>query len=147
MHRVIPVALAALVTLNCSDSAAPLRAACTTPETVTITTTKTGNGLVIDWTPTCSVALVLVEDDGSDMWYAWAPNLDENSTEASNIINPAVTYGQLPPGTEGSDETLPLVAGQTYDIILWRVVPEGAPATCIQRFSNVCLIGQKQFTY
>ena len=150
MNRRLPALFAPLLVvaaLGCNDSTAPETTSCATTRTVDITTTKTATGMVINWSPGCSAAMVLVEEGGSDMWYAIAPDLDENSTEASNIIKPSVTYGQVPAGAEGSPETQTLVAGRTYEIVIWRVVAPGATATCHERFGNACLIGLEQFVY
>jgi len=135
-----------LLSAACSDRvAAP--AACL-PETGSVQATikSTANGIVFDWQPACAVALVLVEEDASDMWAAMAPNLDANATDVQNIIRPPVTYGQVPAGAEEGAPALTLAPGKTYELVLWKVVSPGTSLTCQQRFSNACLLAVKPFT-
>lgn len=143
--RSLPLAiLAAAATLSCGDITLPQ--ACTANTgSVTASVAKSQNGVVFDWSPACPVAMVLVEDNGSDMWYAAAADLSSTSTESSNIILPPVTYGTAPSGTDGiPPETL--VAGHTYTVVLWRVISAGSTASCQQRNGNACLLTVKSFT-
>ena len=138
--------LAAAATLSCSDSTPPRNLAC--PDNtgaVNASVAVSANGVVFDWTPACAVAMVLVEEDASDMWVAMAPNLSSTSTQSSNIILPPVTYGVAPVGTD-ADPPETLLAGHTYELVLWRVVPAGATANCQARNGNACLLAVKTFT-
>jgi len=136
--------LAAAATLSCSDSSAPRGCAANTGS-VNASVTASPTAVVFDWTPQCAVAMVLVEEDASDMWVVAAPNLSSTSTESSNIILPPVTYGVAPSGTD-ADPPQTLIAGHTYDLVLWRVLSSGATANCQQRNGNACLLAVKTFT-
>ncbi|MEN8184751.1 MAG: hypothetical protein ABFS46_19695 [Myxococcota bacterium] len=82
-----------------------------------------GAEVVFDWTPACDVALVLVEPlgSGADLWAVALP-------DESNGIAPPVTYGVVPPGAESNEAAAPLTPGETYELILWRIMPDGSAA-------------------
>lgn len=144
------IVLVCAFTVACSgDAAGPADAECSA-ETTSVTATVTGTtSAVFNWTPACAVALLIVEEDGSDMWwispFAGEPPAD-TTPEAANRITPSVTYGQVPAGMAHSDETLPLVPGRSYDVALWRVLPAGSQAQCQEKFDNWCLLTMKTFT-
>ena len=73
--------------------------------------------LVIDWHPECAVSLVIIEpeDSGADQWFV--------GNENENAVNPHLAYG-LAPVDVYSSEPIPLVAGQTYKVILYRWLGE-----------------------
>jgi hypothetical protein len=71
--------------------------------------------------------------------------LSGTSTEAANIILPPVTYGQVPTGTEELEPAATLVAGQTYELILWKIIPSGANVVCQSRNQNACMLTVKAF--
>jgi hypothetical protein len=111
---------------------------------VTASVTKSGSNVVFDWAPRCPVALLLVEQEASDMWVVNAPNFSETSTTAANVIFPSVTYGQTPSGSEVDAIPKPLVAGTTYNLVLWMVVPSST--NCVtMRVQNACLVALKSF--
>jgi hypothetical protein len=141
--RISPLFATALtVSLACSDSPTE-PSACATAGSVNVTVT-TGANLSFDWSPRCAVALVLVEADASDQWSLSVPDLDETSTEASNIITPPVAYGETRVGLESSEAT-PLVAGLTYEVILWKLVAPNSTVQCQQRFGNACMLAVHPF--
>jgi hypothetical protein len=142
--RISPLCATALIlSLACSDS--PTQpAACATAGSVNVTVT-TGATLSFDWSPRCAVALVLVEADASDQWSLSVPDLDETATESSNLITPPVLYGESRAGLESSEAT-PLVAGLTYEVILWKFVAPNSTVQCQERFGNACLLAVKEFT-
>ena len=82
---------------------------CTGPVTVTV---SSGASPTFDWTPRCSVFLVLVEQGASDRWLV--------ISYGSNAITPPVRYGVQPPFASQEEATIPLEAGQTYDVVLGR---------------------------
>lgn len=75
-----------------------------------------GSEVAIDWNPECSICLLLVEPvgSGSDMWVIYVDN--------ANNISPPVTYGVAPVGCTEDAPAVPLVAGQGYEVFLWRWV-------------------------
>lgn len=148
MRPILVSTLLIATAASCSDNpGAPTRTPCTAETgAVSVTVTKSGGSVTFDWNPTCAVAMVLVEEDASDRWVLMAPGLDDTSSTAANIIVPPVTYGQAPQGAEEYEPAMTLVAGHTYDLVLWKVVPPGATVQCQQRFSNVCLLAVKSFT-
>jgi hypothetical protein len=144
MRSTLLAFFAALAALSCSDSTPPRDCTANTGS-VNASVAVTQTGIVFDWTPACAVALLLVEEDGSDMWVVAAPNLSSTSTESSNIILPPITYGVAPSGTD-ADPPQTLIAGRTYDLVLWKVLAAGATANCQQRNGNACLLAVKTFT-
>jgi len=131
----------------CADDkgAGPETGCDATTTSVNATATVSGSNVVFSWEPRCAVVLVLVEEDADDMWGVSAPDLSGTATEASNIILPPVTYGQIPSGAEEIEPASPLVAGRTYELILWKIVPAGANVSCLSRLDNACLIAVKAF--
>jgi hypothetical protein len=101
--------------------------------------------VVFDWAPDCAVAFLLIEEEASDRWGIIAPGLSNSSTESANIISPSVTYGVVPPGTDEITPPEPLIAGRTYELLLWKIVPAGSTALCQARFENACLLTIKEF--
>lgn len=83
--------------------------------TVSINVT-TGGDVTFDWDPACGICLLLVEpvESGSDMWSIYVDN--------ANDIVPSITYGVAPAGAVEDMPAIPLVAGQRYEVILWRWV-------------------------
>jgi hypothetical protein len=91
--------------------------------------------------------LLLVEENGSDRWAINAPESSWGSQTTANIIRPPVSYGQVPAGTVAADLPLPLVAGTTYELVLWRILPPGhSGAGCIMKWDSACLTAVKEFT-
>ena len=91
--------------------------------------------------------MVLVEaDGGADQWVIAEPFFNELSTESANILAPPITYGVTPIGADVVQSPTNLVAGQSYTLILWRVIPAGSSVKCEVRVQNSCLIAFKAFT-
>lgn len=105
-----------------------------------------GTSVVFDWNPRCPVAMLLVEEDASDMWGISTDEATWNRPEDANRIDPAITYGTSQPGVSQFQDAQRLVTGVTYELILWRVLPEGSTAQCQQRFGNLCLLAVQPFT-
>jgi hypothetical protein len=125
--------LVALPGIACSDTTAPLVEECD-PETVSVAPTVTvGASVVFDWNPACGVALLLVEEGASDRWVINTPESTWYTPSEANAILPPVTYGEAPAGLEEDFPAEPLVAGQTYELVLWRALPPeaGDGAGCI----------------
>jgi hypothetical protein len=145
--RIISALAAALLAAGCSDSSSgPKDTACKAETSSVDATVQAGSSVIFDWTPSCPVALLLVEQDGGDQWVIAAPNFSETSTESANVIARPVTYGQVPAGAEENTPAAQLVVGQSYTLVLWRMVPPGSNVQCQQRFQNACLIAVKAFT-
>ncbi len=125
-----------------------------TAETGTVTpTVSAGRVPVFDWEPACAVALLLIEEDASDYWGISSDEESWTSPEQANRITPPVTYGVVPPGVSQIPDDpfdvpypIPLEVGVTYELVLWRILPEGSGAVCIERFENVCLLAVHEFT-
>ncbi|HYO46177.1 MAG TPA: hypothetical protein VEY33_05755 [Gemmatimonadota bacterium] len=91
---------------------------------------SSGTSPTFDWTPACSLFFVLVELGASDQWLV--------ISEGTNAITPPVRYGVQPPFAFQRDATIPLQAGQTYDVTLARWTgPDREDGT---------LIGNQNFT-
>ena len=82
---------------------------CTGPVTVEV---SSGTSPTFDWEPACRLFLVLVELGGSDQWIVLS--------EGENAIAPPVRYGIVPDGAVEQEPAIPLVAGQAYDLGLFR---------------------------
>jgi len=104
-----------------------------------------GSSVVFNWEPNCAVALLLVEQNGSDEWAIADPTLSNTSTEAVNKILPPVTYGQVPSGVDEDPPSSALVPGQSYTLVLWKLVPAGSTVQCQQNIDNACLLAVKAF--
>lgn len=79
-----------------------------------------GTEPTFSWTPACRLSFVLVEpaDSGRDLW---------GVGRRTNRIAPGVRYGVVPPGVSQTTEgpPVPLVAGQSYKIVLGRANESG----------------------
>lgn len=147
MRITVAIALGWLVAQGCSkDSTEPDAAPCTAGTGSVTAMVTVGTSVKFDWTPRCAVAMVLIEEDASDRWSVATLEDSWTSADAGNKILPPVTYGQTPAGTEIGEPPATLVAGRTYELILWRVLPSGSSAQCQQRFENMCLLVVSQFT-
>ena len=139
-----------LFLLACGDSTGPEAedeiAPCT--EQTGSVAVDVGDGLTptFGWTPACAVAMVLVEEGASDMWGVSTDEDTWANPAAANLIAPPVTYGVTPSGATPLDDDLPLEAGHTYELVLWRIIPASSTANCQQRFDNACLLAVHQFT-
>ena len=153
-HRCIIAIATILTAVGCgSDSTAPIAEVCS-PETTSFTATvSSGRSVVFDWEPTCPMAMVLVEEDGSDMWAIADDEGDNNvwdGPDEANLITPPVTYGVVPAVAGEPLQTrgpLPLAAGVTYDLVLIRVLSAGGLAQCPGlQLENACAVAVHPFT-
>lgn len=112
--------------------------------TVAVTVTS-GQAPTFAWDPSCSLAMLLVEEDASDMWGVATDEGGWGDPARANLIVPPVTYGVVPAGSSAFQDPLPLAAGTTYDLILWRVLPATSTAACVQRLENLCLMAAHAF--
>ena len=94
---------------------------------IDVEVTTTNDDVVFDWSPRCRVAMLGVEAEGGDRW--WIGNED------TNRIEPTVTYGVTPDGVDG-DVALPLVDGETYDVILWVATETGPYLAAVHEFER-----------
>ncbi len=133
--------------LGCGDDpASPENESPCTDETGTVVVSVTSAQTpTFTWDPACSVALLLVEEEASDMWGVGTDESVWNDPSLANLIAPPVTYGSVPSGSIAFQDPLPLVTGVTYELILWRILPATSTATCMQRFDNLCLMAVHPF--
>ena len=104
--------IAVVAALACSsDPAGPDTSLpeCTGPVTVEV---SSGTSPTFDWSPECRLFLVLVELGATDQWIV--------VSEGENAIAPPVRYGVVPDGAVEQELAIPLVAGQAYDVNLFR---------------------------
>lgn len=145
-NRIVGTVIVSIGVAGCSgDGTGPKNAGCPSETSSVQAIVTTGASVVFDWNPKCGVALLLVELDGSDQWGIATPNLEGNVTESDNIIHPPVTYGIVPAGAQEGPSPAALVAGQSYTLVLWKVVPAGSTIQCQQRFENACLLAVHAF--
>lgn len=123
----LTLALALLAACD-DDGVEPV--ACEADTSEVTATIETNGSVVFDWSPECSVFLVLVEEEASDVWGI-------QTMDQENGITPPVTYGTVPAGVEELMAPDPLVAGQTYELILWRKLPgDVASLAEVQEFTR-----------
>jgi hypothetical protein len=113
-----------------------------------LTVTVEGS-VVFDWSPACPVSAVLVEEDqqGGDMWWISTAESEQDwgPPESANAITPPITYGQNPDSLCFYGPQ-PLSDGETYSVALFRVLPSGSTASCLQREGPACLLTVEAFT-
>jgi len=137
----------ALAIAACGDDPTSPEVVPCTAETSSVTATvDAGQSVVFDWEPACGVAMLLVEEDASDMWGISTDEATWTRPDQGNLITPPVTYGVTPSGVTEFQEPLTFVAGGAYELILWRILPEGSQAQCEERFGNLCLLTVHPFT-
>jgi len=107
--RTVLAGALALSLAGCSDAAGPNRDPCTGDVTITV---SSGPTPTFTWTPACGVIGLLVEEEASDMWFI--------SATGSGTIGSGVKYGTVPPGATEETPPLTLLAGRTYEVILFR---------------------------
>ena len=134
-----------LSVLGCGDPAGPDQEACT-DQTGTVSVTVTA-GLTpsFNWSPACKVAVLLIEEDASDMWGISSDEATWANPAAANVIGPPIAYGSSHSGTTASQAPLPLVSGHTYEVVLWRAVSPSSSPPCMRRFENMCLLAVHPF--
>lgn len=98
-----------------------------------------------DWSPACGVAMILVEEDGGDVWGASTDQETWGNPASANMIHPPVTYGAALSGATTFEDAAPLLSGHTYEVVLWRAIPSSSTAPCQQRFDGMCLIAVHPF--
>ena len=149
--RSIPLTAGLLAILvvgpSCSDDATEPETVGCTAETASVTATvSSGATPTFNWEPRCAVAIVLVEEDASDQWGLSTDEESWTNPTTGNRITPPITYGTIPQGTVQTQAPQPLVTGRTYELILWRVLPPGSSASCLQKIENLCLLTVHEFT-
>lgn len=150
-HSLIPALLVVVITgAGCSDNTGPGQEDCPANlSSVTMTATVRAGSVAFDWTPSCPVAAVLVEEarQGSDVWWISAAQSaqDWGPPASANIITPPVTYGQNPGGLYFYGPQ-PLTGGESYSVAIFRVLPSGSTASCIQREGAACVVAVESFT-
>lgn len=144
---VATLAAATALLTACSDDAVTPSADECEPETSTVTPiVTTGEVVTFEWDPSCGVALLLVEEGASDQWGINTPEDSWETASEANLILPPVTYGLAPEGVEEDFPAEELVAGRTYELVLWRILPEGTTGDCIMMLENACLLAVHEFT-
>src|SRR5688572_26515771 len=146
MRGTISIAITAALVAGCdSNSTAPDEPACLPGTDSIVGTVTVGASVVFDWSPRCAVSLLLVERGAHDMWSIVPPATGINSPETRNLIMPPVTYGQVPAGIISTHGPEPLVAGVSYELILWRVIGSGSGTNCQAHPTTGCLVAVQPF--
>lgn len=144
-YRLVPMALLVAASSCSDDSTAPEELSCTATTHSVEATVSVDSSVTFTWSPACAVALVLVEGDDGDTWWVSTAESAWGSPETANKISPPVVYGQMPSAAADSYGPDPLVAGQTYELVLWSKVPDSVAAQCQATFSGMCLLTVKAF--
>jgi hypothetical protein len=146
MQRIVTAMVLVAAVAACSSDSTDTQTASCTNETTSVEPTIS---VVFDWKPACAVALVLVEtDSGHDMWWVatFDPESDVAPTVDANRIATHVSFGDVPSTATHSYGPDPLIAGKTYTLALWRVLPKGSTLHCLQNVESNCLLAVKTFT-
>lgn len=143
----ITFACASVCLLACGNATGPEEQAMPCTDDTGSVEVTVGPGLTpsFSWSPACAVAMVLVEEDGSDMWSAITDETLWDNPATANLVASPVTYGTAITGTTTSQEPLPLQTGHTYELVLWRILPASSKASCHQRSETACLLAVHQF--
>ncbi|MDX1494068.1 MAG: hypothetical protein R3253_08425 [Longimicrobiales bacterium] len=144
-YSYIACILLAFAFASCSDDPVALATPCSDDTGSVAVTVSDASPPVIRWDPDCSVAMLLIEEDASDQWLISTEEDLWDNAEMANLISPPVTYGAVPDGVDASGPAATLVEGTTYEVILWRVLPDGSSADCQQMFGQVCLLAVHEF--
>jgi len=149
-HRIRPPALSLvpLLALACTDATGPESQGppCRDDTGNVTVTVADGPTPTFSWSPACAMAIVLVEEDASDMWGASSDEALWSDAARANVITPPVTYGARPAGTTVFQSPLSLLSGHAYELVLWRSLPPGSPATCQARYGALCLMAVHPFS-
>jgi hypothetical protein len=123
MGRLFPACacFAVMVTLSCSDSAAPSFESCP-GDTVTMEVVA-GSNPSFGWSPACGVAFIEVypEAGGSAVWTVYA----DSGIAADNPIASGVRYGLTPSRARTVAGPQPLQSGTRYAVRISRLLCDG----------------------
>jgi hypothetical protein len=114
------LASVALLALACGGSSTgPTGSqACTTNVTVSV---SAGASPSISWSPRCLAGEIIV-DPGVDFTVDW----DVATTDSTNTIQPFLTYGTAPTGTNTLAGPTALVSGNGYRVRVFRATGDSA---------------------
>jgi hypothetical protein len=128
--RFFVIVLSVGVGATCSDDPSGVEPVIDCGPEVTSVRVTVSQGLTpsIDWAPRCRVALLLIEEGAHDTWSL-------SGDEDQNDVGPPVTYGVAPPGLRGGILE-PLLAGHTYEVILWHVGNQSERILAIHEFTR-----------
>ena len=117
LPRALSVIVLSLATLSigaCVDGTASSTRTGTCAATF-VASASAGTTPTFTWTPAvCNVSTVVVTTSGGTSAIQWSVGA------ATNVIASGVKYGVVPPGAEESAPATPLVAGTTYQLLLYR---------------------------
>lgn len=111
-------------------------------------TVSAGTRPTFSWDPACGVALLLVEEQetGRDVWGIRTDEGNWDDHTLANQIRTPIGYPTVPVGITEIQDPLPLVEGQIYQIVLWRVLPPGSSVVCPEVQDGVCRAALETFT-
>lgn len=121
-------------------------APCTDDTATVVTLTFSGDAQpVLNWDPACSVAQLLIEQEGgSDLWHIFTDESVFFDPAQANLITPPVTYGVVPTGVRQSSEADNLITG-VLQVLLVRSLGDGGgwarfgTAFCVISGNSECL--------
>jgi hypothetical protein len=136
----------------------PLPPSCTDDTgTVAVTVIRVGSFKpVFIWSPACPMASLLVRSsEHGDVWGISTEDvtqfLDWRNPAQANLILRPIVYGEAP--ASATEFQAPIegvrpgdIPAGTSEVILWRVLPAGSAAECLDRFANICVMATHQFT-
>ena len=113
----------ALVSCSADRSLGPRITPCDGPLTITVTG---GTTPTFDWTPSCGVNRLMVLPSNPPpglITQGWTVS------SAMGLFKAPISYGVLPNGADPGDAASPLVAGTTYQVIIYRAAYEAIIAS------------------
>ncbi len=143
--RCVTLNLAVLLWACGGDGPTDIAPPCTDDTGAVTVTVGAGLQPVFNWEPACAIAVLLVEEQASDQWGISTDDTTWGDPAQANLISPPVTYGVTPPGIDEFRPPETLIAGVTYELILWRV-PPGSTTECMNVAFGACLMVVHEFT-
>jgi len=143
----LALTLPAIVLVACGDSPTESAAPCTDDIGSVAVSVGSDAQPSINWDPSCGVAMLLIEQGGSDQWFVTTDDSTWDDAAQANQIVPPVAYGAVPAGASQSGSAETLVRGVVYEAVLWRILPTGSTAACQQQNENMCLLAVHEFTH
>ena len=127
-------------------------AACTDDTGTVVTLTFSGDAQpVLNWDPACSVAQLLIEQEGGgDLWHIFTDESVFFDPAQANLITPPLTYGVVPTGVRQSSEADNLITG-VLQVLLVRSLGDGGgwarfgTASCVISGNSECLFVLQEF--
>lgn len=143
----LSITLSIAIVASCSDDTTiPGDETECEPVTLVTPSITAGEEVVFNWQPPCGMMFLTVEGASGEFWAIRTPEEARDSPDEAHRIFPPVTYGQPPLDAPEDGLARPLVEGESYELILWRLVPAGATGDCLATLDDACVVARESFT-